>query len=265
LNLVGNQLNYSITGNNPSLNELGFEISNDGTEINVNKIIKFNNLTVGNDAIFNGTTVVAVPIGTIIMWSKETPPPPNTGIWKESGFIPGENDYWAPCTGENETPDLRGRFPIGSGTSGNHNFELKTGTPKDFNKIGGYIPLVEHQHEDPEAQGEHKHDLKIPVDWQPGLENLFTTHLHDTWHNDEKYIIRDDSFKLDTNGYHTHFPKKVARNYVPHEQDLSDNQHNISDINMAIIKDADHSYKYADNETDIYPPATVIQFWMRIK
>ena len=58
------------------------------------------NLTVG------GSEVVPVPVGGIIMWTKATPP--DGGSW--SGY---KSAHWAICNGQNDTPDLRGRFVVG--------------------------------------------------------------------------------------------------------------------------------------------------------
>lgn len=64
-------------------------------------------LSVGGDATMGGglraasfTGVGAMPVGSIILWFGSSDQPP---------------EGWAFCDGENGTPDLRGRFPVGAG------------------------------------------------------------------------------------------------------------------------------------------------------
>ena len=71
-------------------------------------------LTIPGNTIIESWSV-AMPIGGIMLWTKTTPPPPNTTGFKLSGFTLTGADKWAPCNGENGTPDLRNRFPIGQG------------------------------------------------------------------------------------------------------------------------------------------------------
>ena len=49
-------------------------------------------------------TSVAMPVGSIIMWN---------GTYNDDGTIP-DYENWQICDGSNNTPDLRGRFILGS-------------------------------------------------------------------------------------------------------------------------------------------------------
>lgn len=107
-------------------------IVNGGT-VNIKPDVTLNNkLTVAKQATFSGgvavsggtltvsgSEVVPVPVGGIIMWTKSTPP--EGGAW--SGY---KSAHWAICNGQNETPDLRGRFVVGANNS-------TTGTNSDRN------------------------------------------------------------------------------------------------------------------------------------
>ena len=63
-----------------------------------NKIVNLNTPTAAAEAATKGYVDDAIPIGGIIMWSGTTTP-----------------TNWALCNGQNGTPDLRGRFILGSG------------------------------------------------------------------------------------------------------------------------------------------------------
>lgn len=59
------------------------------------------NLTAGGGILWGAQTGIGpMPTGTIIMWFGDENSPP---------------DGWVFCNGENGTPDLRGRFPVGAG------------------------------------------------------------------------------------------------------------------------------------------------------
>jgi hypothetical protein len=107
------------------------------------------NLNVTGDLRTFGNAV-AVPIGTVIMWTMETPPPPNT---VPNAMVQGYEDdgviCWYPCVGGEVNgitiPDLRGRLVVGqgqvSGTNDNN---------KNFNNLlkssGGNVPIRHHKH-----------------------------------------------------------------------------------------------------------------------
>lgn len=59
------------------------------------------------DLTVGGSEVVPVPVGGIIMWTKSTSP--EGGKWSSS-----KSAHWAICNGQNNTPDLRGRFVVGA-------------------------------------------------------------------------------------------------------------------------------------------------------
>ena len=71
-----------------------------------------------------------IPKGGIIMWSGATPP-----------------DGWAICNGENNTPDLRGRFIVGYDPHDtDYNDTKKTGGKKKVELTAAETPLREHLH-----------------------------------------------------------------------------------------------------------------------
>ena len=74
------------------------------------------NLKVGGTITDSVAEVVPVPVGGIIMWTKSTPP--EGGSWSNY-----KSEHWAICNGQNETPDLCGRFVVGAnnGTTGKNN------------------------------------------------------------------------------------------------------------------------------------------------
>ena len=104
-----------------------------GGTVSIKPDVTLNNkLTVAKQATFSGgvavtggtltaggSEVVPVPVGGIIMWTKATPPDGES--W--SGY---KSAHWAICNGQNETPDLRGRFVVGVNNS-------TTGTNSDRN------------------------------------------------------------------------------------------------------------------------------------
>ena len=64
----------------------------------------------GGDLTVGGSEVVPVPVGGVIMWTKTTPP--EGGSWSSY-----KSAHWAICNGQNNTPDLRGRFVVGVNNS----------------------------------------------------------------------------------------------------------------------------------------------------
>jgi len=77
---------------------LGIGYSNPSKKLEVNGDIKSTSTVTATEFVNGG----AVPIGTIIMWS---------------GDIINIPTEWALCNGSNGTPDLRGKFIVGAGSS----------------------------------------------------------------------------------------------------------------------------------------------------
>ena len=89
-----------------------------------------------------------VPVGTIIMWGLETPPPPN------SSDINDSNNHWYPCIGGRinniNIPDMRSRIPVGKGKLNGVSNYVNANTL--LQKFGGELPLRKHRHQ-------HKHGV----------------------------------------------------------------------------------------------------------
>ena len=99
--------------------------------MNSNKIVNLTTPTAEADAANKSYVDGAIPIRGIIMWSGTTTPP-----------------NWALCNGQNGTPDLRGRFVLGSGAG--------TGlTSRSLSQTGGAetVTLTEAQ------MPTHSHDV----------------------------------------------------------------------------------------------------------
>ncbi len=99
-------------------------------DINVNRLLK-----VTGTLEVNGP-INFLPVGSIIMYSKETLP---------SG--------WAICDGENGTPDLRGRFVLGAGRISNNDNSYQDWGIKPYDKVYNFP--------NGETGGEHRHTLTI--------------------------------------------------------------------------------------------------------
>ena len=107
---------------------------------------------------------VAVPIGTIIMWSLETPPLPNTTRYDYTtldSYTLADTDCWYPCIGgANQLnipiPDLRGRMPVGQGRLSGTN-EGKHIFPTLRAKTMGRVPVGLHTHRVNDASANHTH------------------------------------------------------------------------------------------------------------
>ena len=125
---------------------------------------------------------VAVPQGTVIMWSMSTPPPPNTvscTSWSNIGetqtYPDTPTNCWYPCIGGTingiSIPDLRGRSVVGQGrTSGKDKDQHDK--PDLLSQIGGEVPLKHHGHYMDHAHTVHGGGDKTHYRgaWKPGAE-----------------------------------------------------------------------------------------------
>jgi hypothetical protein len=112
-------------------------------------------LEVGGDLNILGNLNVkgygnGIPIGTVIMWTMETPPPPNT---VPNAMVEGYEDdgiiCWYPCVGGEvngvKIPDMRGQMIVGQGkTNGDNNDHHDF--PTLLSKVGGNVPVRTHSH-----------------------------------------------------------------------------------------------------------------------
>jgi microcystin-dependent protein len=110
-----------------------------------------------------------VPTGTITMWYGDisTYFPEGVGVKDMAG--------WAICDGENETPDLRGKFV--AGYSGSGDYATINGTPGGFGTVGlGVDNLPSHTHtiSDPG----HTHSVTLPAN---------TSHTHTISYSSSSY------------------------------------------------------------------------------
>jgi len=70
--------------------------------------LQYNGTLSGGD----GKSIVPVPVGGVIMWTKADAPA--NGTWDPTGK--SSDGYWAICNGNNDTPNLCGRFVVGVGS-----------------------------------------------------------------------------------------------------------------------------------------------------
>ena len=197
-------------------------------------------LTIPGNTIIEGWSV-AMPIGGIMLWTKTTPPPPNTTGFKLSGFTLTGADKWAPCNGENGTPDLRNRFPIGQGS---WNKSLKT-------LIGGNVPSRNHIHAIFNDTHHHQQTTVLKINdhnqggrrWTVSADDAYA----DYWQHKDNYdkVVVDSSNKTrDT--VHSHGSK------TGHSAKI-DNQNHA------------HPYRQDNYDHATVPYSTVIQYWMRVR
>ncbi len=138
-----------IKGNNTKLNMVGI-----GSEPVLNTTIETPNFLV-SDASGSITTFI-IPKGTIVMFNKD------------SADIP---IGWAMCDGKNGTPDLRGRFVLGSNPLDNKN-QLKTNS---MNTTGGIETKILDKTEMPA----HTHTFsKANVHNMRSIANSFSDQRH---------------------------------------------------------------------------------------
>ena len=183
-------------------------------------------LTIPGNMVVEGWGV-SVPVGTVIIWALNTPPPPNTTGFKLSGFRLSGADKWAPCNGENGTPDLRNRFPIGQG---------------DWNKalkslIGGNVPIRNHIHAI-NSDGNHYHSMSFQNDDWNGRGGGSTG-------------LEDDSTRVyhrNTNsaGAHSH-GGQTAHAAIPSNKGIA-GPYRLDNYNHATV-----------------PYSTVMQYWIRVR
>jgi hypothetical protein len=197
-------------------------------------------LTIPGNTIVEGWAVT-MPIGGIMLWTKTTPPPPNTTGFKLTEFTLSGADRWAPCNGENGTPDLRNRFPIGQG---NWNKSLKS-------LIGGNVPTRNHIHSIGNDSHNHQQTTVFAINdhnqggkrWTVSADDAFAA----GWKNQDNYdkVVVDSSNKTrDTS--HSH-GGKTGWSSKP------DN------------KNEAHPYRQDNYDHATVPYAAVIQYWMRVR
>jgi len=86
--------------------------------------------------------VLPVPIGGIILWNKSNPP--EGGSWSKN-----KSAHWAICNGENDTPNLCGRFVVGVGDGGtgtNYSLGQKDGGSEAVTLGPDHIPSHSHMY-----------------------------------------------------------------------------------------------------------------------
>ena len=193
-------------------------------------------LTIPSNTIIEGWAV-AMPIGGIMLWTKSTPPPPNTTGFKLSGFTLAGADKWAPCNGENGTPDLRNRFPIGQG---DWNKSLKS-------LIGGNVPTRNHIHAIGN-DGNHQHNVQI--------------RRHDEGHMGSQNMTR--SFR---GGAFTDRSANMNFNHGIPIHHAGAHSHGGKTGHSARTDNQNHAHPYRQDNYDhaTVPYSTVIQFWMRVR
>ena len=129
--------NFNFNFNSNSNSNLENFTNNFEAEKNISSVFNENNLIVGDLVIKNSFNML--PRGSIVAWRTLDGKPP-TG--------------WAMCNGENETPDLRGRFIVGSG--------LGEGlTERNNGEVGGEEKHVLQENEIPP----HGHSISIFSDF----------------------------------------------------------------------------------------------------
>jgi microcystin-dependent protein len=137
--------------------ELGFEIDLFGN-LQVNSDVNFTrnvDFTESSETTFNGNLFMehgdnskyfdTLPPGTILSWR-----------WNVDSSNPLPLG-WALCDGQNGTPDLRGRFVLGSGEPSDNNPNTYTG---DGGNSAGYT--TDDNYEINQTGGKNKHTLTIP-------------------------------------------------------------------------------------------------------
>ena len=185
---------------------------------------------------------VAVPIGTVIMWTMNTPPLPNTTRYDFTGVgghILQDHECWYPCIGNTTStylgvsiPEFRGRMVMGQGVhNGNASYR---GAQHDMQpllgRIGGEVPVGQHKHNTVGAGG----------------------------HNHQTHFINDDyngqgggNMSLEDDG-------GTQRNIDTTSQ--PDHTHNVSfPVNTRTNAHTDRFNKYT------VPHSTILQFWIRVR
>lgn len=157
---IDNFTNKSTTISD-SIKEVGqyskdfIDVIKNNKEFNINK-----------ELIITGTSNI-VPLKSIIIWTQESAPYPNTSSFPPSGdtYTLRETDSWYPCIGGVvngiNIPDLRGRM-IYSFQRYNTNLVVRDGFAIRTH-IGGHIPLRSHSHPATNSSYERGHVHKLPV------------------------------------------------------------------------------------------------------
>ncbi len=184
---------------------------------------------------------VAVPIGTVIMWTGRTiPPPPNTTNYDYTGvggYTLAEHECWYPCIGNTTAnvlgvaiPELRGRMVMGQGVhdgsasevGGDHDMQPLLG------RIGGMVPVGHHTHHVNHDNARHRHQINLHTDGHSG-----------------------SSVTGSDRGTNSH-------NFTQHE-----NAHHNHILNGP---SGTHSNARTDNfNKHTVPHSTILQFWIRVR
>ena len=165
-----------------------------------------NNLNTIETKLNNYDLFSDLPLGTTMMWNNDTLP-----------LLPNNDTKWIWCDGQNGTPDLRFKYPVGNEMSN------ETGvTVFDTSNIDGIITknhILEHNHNVTiDKDGEHSHTMdEYAYSWsaRPYWDNLKWTNrdkkensqigLGLTWKKDSGVNINQgEHYHLLTEGTHTH-------------------------------------------------------------
>lgn len=124
---------------------------------------------------------VAVPVGTVIMWSMETPPSPNTKPYNyrsvTEGYTLADTDCWYPCIGGTvngvNIPNLLGRMVVGQGIINNDPNYVDPNHVYNYAILnsaqGGIVPVGRHKHTIGGMTRNEKH--KHSMEYNPGGYN----------------------------------------------------------------------------------------------
>lgn len=151
-------------------------------------------LEISGNIVLRGELIsaVAMPIGSVMMWN---------GTYNEDGTIPNYEN-WQICDGSNNTPDLRGRFILGSTNSTSLDVTGEGQVSYSSGDTGGseYITLSEselpsHTHSVGYG-GSHSHGVVNYNANDFNWSNHYTVGNDDSWY--EKYRYTQQG------GYHRH-------------------------------------------------------------
>lgn len=183
----------SPPGVNLQINQTAIDLN--GANLTAQNIQVQNNVNVNNEIsaskITNGT-LGAVPVGGIIMWTGTTAP-----------------DGWVLCNGENESPDLRGRFIVGYGE--NDDNTIHDPVYNKLNETGGAKSVALTKDEMPshnhtiDQGGIHKHGITWPKNQgDKHLDAGKPARLVES--NDDGQSVASDAVpqETDESGSHTH-------------------------------------------------------------
>ena len=182
----------------------------------------------------------AIPIGTVIMWALDSPPPPNTTNWNGTSYPDDNKNKWYPCIGgiknQINIPDLRSRFPVGmGGLDGKNNVNvggLRT-------KTDGKLPLKVHDHPIG-SDGNHQHNIELRYN-------------HEGHMGDNK-ITRSFKASAFTDRHPVDWPHNFNKHWPIHHAGAHSHGGKTN---------SSGSGNYYTKDT--LPFATVMQYWIRIR